>query len=259
MKKYSLSARIGATWRYFSVLRFPFMQKYDPENTPSPGRILTVLFGAFLSLLSIALLFLAGKISYTAQVFCGGVIVPLLLESICGGAGACALASFIADRQKGISFEEALHGAYSTKKRSFSCIFLLVMIWLFRAAMICALTVCGSYYFLTAALCGGYYVRAELSTVKVPGGKEFFDQGSENKKQYHGIVAFIIILAAAFLHSWNVTGALIAALTAWLIAWYGISLCTETEQGMSCNAQRVTGYGTEMILLLEGTLICFRG
>ena len=125
--------------------------------------------------------------------------------------------------------------------------------------MICALTVCGSYYFLTAALCGGYYVRAELSTVKVPGGKEFFDQGSENKKQYHGIVAFIIILTAAFLHSWNVTGALIAALTAWLIAWYSISLCTETEQGMSCNAQRVTGYGTEMILLLEGTLICFRG
>lgn len=249
--------RINATWRYFSPLRFPFMGKVDPEDTTAPDRILTVLFGTLLALISMLLLFLSGKISFSAQTLCGLLIVPLLLEIFCGAAGLKALSAFLANRQSRISFEEALHGTYEPGTWSFSRIFLLILIYILRSAMIGALAVCGSYYWLVITLTGAYFVRAELSTVRVPGGEEFFPVEGE-KRSFHGPVSWLIMFGAGLCHSLNLLPVLIAAGITWLMGSYGAAICSETEQGMSTNAMRLLGFSAEMILLAAGTLIYIR-
>lgn len=247
--------RIRATWQYFSPIRFPFMKKPDPENISSPGRVPTVLFGAVLGSLSCLLLFLAGICSYTAQVICGLLVIPLLLEIICGGAGLQAQTAFLVNRQRGNSFEEALHGACVSEKKNFPYFFLLILIYLFRSALIGALAVCNCYYWLVVVLAGGYFVRAELSTVKLPGGTEFFPGGKEGEYAWHSPLCWLIMLAAGLCHSVNLLPVLIAAGITWLMGSYGSALCSDTEQGMSTNAMRVIGYCAEMFLLFTGVLI----
>lgn len=255
-KKDGFISQIAAVWNYFSTFTLPgnfFKTKYTDEELPPLMRPLTPLIGGLLSVPALVIIILAGFAGRTPAFIAGACLAPLVLELLTGWQGLTALSRYMDARSSGAPQSEALPGEFADDEKG-NCLFVKISIYLFRSAMLGALCWSSAAWWIVVALVGGYLVRAEVATCRTRDGVEFFP-ADVHVKNYHWIVAAILMLLVCIFFTWNILPILTAYAVSWLIGTYGSHLCADAAEGASRNALNIFGYMSELLLLLLGVLI----